>query len=140
MKIRLNPFAEPRWHAAPSSFPLCQQGRQTMYEAILQVTSAQISYLTRQVSREQGLLALLCYNTYAKQGFKILPYFEIILQAVYFHSGTWISPIKREVIKGGRLGRTTPHAAATTAYNNHVLPHYALWTLIEFLLGNHYTK
>lgn len=33
MKIRLNPFAEPRWHAAPSSFPLCQQGRQTMYEA-----------------------------------------------------------------------------------------------------------
>lgn len=140
MKIRLNPFAEPPGMQPLAVFLCVSRADKPCMKPILQVTSAQISYLTRQVSREQGLLALLCYNTYAKQGFKILPYFEIILQAVYFHRGTCISPIKREVIKGGRFGRTTPHAAATTAYNNHVLPHYALWTLIEFLLGNHYTK
>lgn len=111
-----------------------------MYETILQVPSAQTPYLTRQVSQEQGLLALLCYNTYAKQGFKAVPYFEIILQVIYFHSDTRISPIEREVIKGGCFGRGILCAIAATTYNNHVLPHYVLWTLIEFLLGNHYTK
>lgn len=102
MKIILNPFAEPRWHAVPSSFPLCAgEAYKPCMKTILPVTSAQTPYLTGQVSRKQGLLALLCYNTYAKQGFEILPYFEIILQVVYFHSDTRISPVEREVIRGG---------------------------------------